>query len=117
MKKYLKVLLEWEYPSCPQKITEEYMNQIIGKNRVEFARHLITTVPLLSQDAAIALHGIEDGVELEHMLARIPALHKVWADKEPNCSDALMSIFHFSAAYLAPKGANKVKGSLFIANF
>jgi hypothetical protein len=117
MKKYWKDMAECGYHSCPPEITEEYMIKIIGKNKVDFAHHIISTIPLLSQDAAIALHGIDDGVELEHALSRTPRLHKVWADKAPNPSDAAMSIFHFSAAFLAPKGANNVKGSSFIANF
>ena len=92
------------------------MIKIVGMSREPFARHLVSNVPLLSQDAVLVLYG-NHGLELDHLLSRNPILHKAWADKQPNPCDAMLSIFHVTLAHLAPAKANSVKGSLFIANF
>ena len=110
----------WNYPGCPETFTEDYMIEIVGMVKEPFARHLVLTVPLLSQDAVLVLYGnrgLCSGLDLEHMQSRNLILHKTWADEQPNPCNAIMSIYHFSLAHLAPCKANNVKGSMFIANF
>ena len=117
MKDVWKVVYEeWNYPDCPSTFTEEYFIETVGMTREPFARHLVLTVQLLSQDAVLVLYG-KHGLELEHLLSKNPTLHKAWADKQREPCKAIMSLFHFSNAHLAPSRANILKGSMFIANF
>jgi predicted nucleic acid-binding Zn-ribbon protein len=107
---------EWNYPGCPETFTDEHMIEIVGMSKEPFARHVVSTVPLLSQDAVLVQHG-NHGLELEHMQSRYLRLHKPWADKQQNPYKAIMSIYHFTLVHLAPHKANQVKGMMFIANF
>jgi hypothetical protein len=107
---------EWNYPGCPETFTEDYMIEIVGMSKEPFARHVVSTVPLLSQDAVLVQHG-NHGLELEHMISRYLNLHKPWADKQQNPCNAIMSIYHYTLVHLAPYKANQAKSTMFIANF